>query len=310
MPSVSQKQANLMSAIKHGWHPPAGMHAPPMAVAQEFHAADKKAGKYEHAEGGLIDNAQHTQDMLNTRVSPPATRSDKFFDLISHAADRATSTVTDDPHHALARVASGLASQVAGLSPSGRAQFGRRPNMVDEIKSLPAGIADIGTAGATITGGLSDKYFPNAPGTTLPGSLSRLRDALNNLIARKGDIAPAASREAEERSGRVHQAVNRSMDLSAPHGMIESGADALGTMLGQIPLPLAEGKTAVTGVKGGLSALLHAVPEYLGPTIRPSLRNYAAGTLGGGALGTLSSMGDEPAPPPVADTGMMKEKFQ
>jgi hypothetical protein len=49
-----------MSAIKHGWKPPAGSKVAriPMKVAVEFHAADKKVGKWEHptrrAKGGRI----------------------------------------------------------------------------------------------------------------------------------------------------------------------------------------------------------------------------------------------------------------
>ncbi len=49
MPSTTKKQAHLMSAIDHGWKPPksSGIKVP-LKVAKEFHAADKKAGKWEH----------------------------------------------------------------------------------------------------------------------------------------------------------------------------------------------------------------------------------------------------------------------
>lgn len=36
-----------MAAVAHGWHKPGG-GGPPKKVAQEFHAADKAKGKYEH----------------------------------------------------------------------------------------------------------------------------------------------------------------------------------------------------------------------------------------------------------------------
>ena len=46
MPSVSAKQAHLMAAVAHGWHPPASSGIKvPLAVAQEFHAADKRKGR-------------------------------------------------------------------------------------------------------------------------------------------------------------------------------------------------------------------------------------------------------------------------
>jgi hypothetical protein len=40
-----------MSAIAHGWRP-TGEKGPPVSVAKEFHAADKKVGKWEHASDG------------------------------------------------------------------------------------------------------------------------------------------------------------------------------------------------------------------------------------------------------------------
>jgi hypothetical protein len=51
MPSSSKKQHDFMQAIAHGWHP-TGKEGPLQAVAKEFVAADKKAGKY--AQGGVV----------------------------------------------------------------------------------------------------------------------------------------------------------------------------------------------------------------------------------------------------------------
>lgn len=298
MPSVSQKQANLMSAIKHGWHPPSGMHAPSLKVATEFHEADKKVGKYMHADGGSITDPDIQRGILLAR-SHPQSKTNKFLALVSHAADRATSTVTDDPHHALARVASGLASQVAGQTRSGRVEFGRLPNLVDEIKSLPAGVTDLGLGAANLLGGLSDKYINTHMPGTVGDTLSRLRDAANAYVEKHGDPAPQWSRDAEARANAMHGSVNKLMGLSNPKGFIENAADATGTMLGQLPIPGAEAKTVTRGGKAGLAALAKAIPEYLGPTVRPSLRNYATGALGGGALGALASPAEAaPVPPP------------
>jgi hypothetical protein len=47
MPSTSKAQAHLMSAVAHGWEPP-GKKPIPKSVGKEFHAADKKQGKWEH----------------------------------------------------------------------------------------------------------------------------------------------------------------------------------------------------------------------------------------------------------------------
>ena len=49
MPSTTKKQAHLMSAIAHGWKMPGG-GGPPVAVAREFHEADKAKGEFEHPE--------------------------------------------------------------------------------------------------------------------------------------------------------------------------------------------------------------------------------------------------------------------
>lgn len=47
MPSVSERQAHFMAAVAHGWHP-AGVRVPPRSVAEDFHNADKREGKWEH----------------------------------------------------------------------------------------------------------------------------------------------------------------------------------------------------------------------------------------------------------------------
>ena len=54
MPSVSTKQARLMSAISHGWKPTGKAADIPVSVAREFHAADKghKYGKGMHGQRG------------------------------------------------------------------------------------------------------------------------------------------------------------------------------------------------------------------------------------------------------------------
>lgn len=64
MPSHTVKQAKVMSAISHGWHPDSGSVAKiPLKVAKEFHAADAghkygKGGKHK-ADGGAVEGAMH-----------------------------------------------------------------------------------------------------------------------------------------------------------------------------------------------------------------------------------------------------------
>lgn len=52
MPSTTKKQAHFMSAVAHGWRP-TGEKGPSRAVAEEFHEADKRKGKWEH--GGKME---------------------------------------------------------------------------------------------------------------------------------------------------------------------------------------------------------------------------------------------------------------
>jgi hypothetical protein len=60
MPSHSVKQAKVMSAISHGWHPSKGSVAKiPVSVAREFHAADagkKYGGKHKSTAGPKVAN--------------------------------------------------------------------------------------------------------------------------------------------------------------------------------------------------------------------------------------------------------------
>lgn len=44
MPSKTKKQADFMRAVAHGWKPTGGK-APPVSVAKEFVAADKRKKK-------------------------------------------------------------------------------------------------------------------------------------------------------------------------------------------------------------------------------------------------------------------------
>lgn len=360
MPSVSAKQAKLMSAIAHGWDPPM-KNAPSMKVAQDFHQADKRVGKYMHADGGKITAARAALAALEHRLptpqerlaragsqltdatghdpynsaddmarratqaaeadkwmpgvinpesaswadggavdAAPTTSTDRYLGLIRHAADRASAAVSDDPHHALARVAAGLSSQIVGLDPaSGGSKLGARPGLVDETLSVPAGAADLGTGVADLGGMLGDRTPSGAGATGAFGrALSTVRDALHSLQDKYGDLAPKWSRDAEARTGRLHDAVHRAMGLSDPKGVPENLAEAGGMMLGQLPLPTGELKEGSMLGRAGLKALKGPL-EYLGPTVKPSLANYGAGTLTGGLMGAAGSPADNTPPPPA-----------
>jgi hypothetical protein len=61
MPSKTERQAHYMSAIAHGWHP--GGKQVPVSVAKDFHSADKKVGRWEHATTAHTGNKQSSDHM-------------------------------------------------------------------------------------------------------------------------------------------------------------------------------------------------------------------------------------------------------
>lgn len=257
MPSVSAKQAKLMSAIDHGWQPPASMkHAPSQAVAREFHEADKRKGEFMHAEGGSINDAPATDSVLK---------------MVAAGADRATSF---DPHRTLSRVAAALASQAAGLSPEGNPQFGKTPGVVKETMALPT---------------LLDLPASVAMNPDNHGPTSLFSPILHYLQNKYGDYVPSWSRKASDEADQLHEATRKAMNLTPPKGALEHGADALGTMLGQVPIPATEVKTGA----GVLKSIASALPEYLGPTVRPSVGNYLKGALAGGVMGRIGDAPDK-----------------
>lgn len=227
----------------------------------------------------------------------PETSTEHYLDLISHAADRATTALgVDDPHQALARVAAGLGSQVLGLDDQGKVKLGARPGIINETLALPAGLSDLATGAARKFGPLMDRYMGTdvmnssgaagsafgALGAPMMG-VQGVRGALGLINALADKYEPATwSREAEKTTDRAHEAVRRAMGLAPPRGWVENLSEAGGTMLGQLPVG------AARAGEGMLVKLAKSPVEWLGPTIRPSAKNYLAGTVAGGTLGKLT----------------------
>jgi hypothetical protein len=81
------------------------------------------------------------------------------------------------------------------------------------------------------------------------------------------------------------------LPASEDMGFVNKAGMILGEMLGQIPLvPLSaankvrQGAQVVGGAMPFIKKALMAIPEYLGPTIEPTVANYAIGTAGGMAF--------------------------
>ena len=281
--------------IARYWH----MHQPPALIAAPAKAPepsidDLTAQLHElasksMADGGPVRHRVRTLPRTDASTGP----SMDPLALISHAADRVSAAVADDPHHMLARIAGGLTSQIAGISPKGTAEFGRVPGIVDETKALPAGLTDLGVSAAQL-GGM----------TGIP-ALEDIQRGMAALQQKYGDLAPAWSRAAEANTSKLHDAVHKQMGLAPAKGFAENAAEAGGMMLGQIPVVGQEEKAASI-----LAKLAKSPVEWLSPSIRPKLSNYAAGTLAGGALGTAA---DDPSAqrPQYTDNSMpIQERFE
>jgi hypothetical protein len=170
-----------------------------------------------------------------------------------------------------ARPATGLASQIYGLDEQGKAKLGATPGIVNEILSLPTLLPALSWLAARVGSG------PGGP--KFPGQAEFIEEQMQRLV-------PGASREAEKVQEELRQAVREEAGLKAPIGFVEGAEDALGTMLGQ--LPIGGAKKLGTGARA-----IRAFPEYVLPTVRPSVGAYTSGTVGGGVLNALADEAEE-----------------
>jgi hypothetical protein len=172
----------------------------------------------------------------------------------------------------VARPVTGLASQIYGLDDEGKAKLGATPGLVNEILSLPTLLPALSWLAARVGSG------PGGP--KFPGQAEFIEEQMQRLV-------PGASREAEKVQDELRQAVRKEAGLEAPVGFVEGSEDALGTMLGQLP---------IGGAKklGAGARAIRALPEYILPTVRPSVGAYTSGTIGGGVLNALADEAEEP----------------
>lgn len=120
--------------------------------------------------------------------------------------------------------------------------------------------------------------------------------ALPNILPDR--FVPEVSKQAQRDLDELSQKVNRDMGLREAHGFKERGQEALGTMLGQIPVAAAKAPEvaagAVKAAKG--SKLAHnfmQALEWFTPSVEPNPLNYAIGTATGGGLGgAADALGD------------------
>jgi hypothetical protein len=176
-----------------------------------------------------------------------------------------------NPH--VARPLTGLASQIYGLNEKGKAKIGATPGLVNEILSLPTLLPSLSWLVSQL-GGVSGvtAAYPN-----LPDQIAAAVDE---------HLVPGASREAEKEQEALRRAVRAEAALKAPVGFIEGTEDALGTMLGQLPIGAAK-------KVGSMGRVARAIPEYILPTVRPSVGAYTSGSVAGGLMNALAGEEEE-----------------
>lgn len=169
------------------------------------------------------------------------------------------------------RPLAGFASQAYGLDESGRPKFWTmRKGNVDDVLSWPTLLPSLLKAGIEIN-----------PMSRVPILGAPLRKEREWLEAHGDSLVPEISRDAERRQRALKRAIRQDMQLGAPEGVADRSLEALGTMAGQLPIPATKAKAASSAIRRTLTA----IPEYLGPTIKPSRSNYLTGALAGGVLG-------------------------
>ena len=178
-------------------------------------------------------------------------------------------------------------------------KYGQKTSKVKDIKDLTKALEENKAVKATkqaVAGfksqwsGLDDEGKVGI-GKGTPGIYYETA-ALPAILGEK--YAPDFAVAAEEKSGKIREAIRKDMNINEPKGALEHFSYAGGQMLGQIPVPGAWMKKIVDVPKKlGIVGKVAAAPiEYLSPTVDPRALNYGIGTAFGGTLGT--ALEDEP----------------
>lgn len=193
----------------------------------------------------------------------------------------------DNVDDKLARILAGLQSQVMSRDPeTGELYLGGlqalkddwngikykdrkrhpRPGIVDETLSLPTLMSLAPVIEQKLTGG-----------TEYTGGVE--------------EAIPDWAFEAADRADAMHKASRDEMGLDESKGFAQNAAEGLGTMLGQMPIPLTRAKSLTSAPRTMGSALkktIGGIPEWFSPTVDPSMANYLSGAAFGGGMGALT----------------------
>jgi hypothetical protein len=277
MPSSTKKQAHYMSAIAHGWNP-SGKH-PSKAVAEEFHNADKRQGKWEHAEGGMIVQG------LRRVPSGRNFNDHDLHEILGNVNGHAKGGLASLPAHLMPQLATPHVSPLSAISnehiggissPGG--SFGARARMPripisDTLRNIDAHVSGaqiklpqhpVATGGSISRPRYDGGGEVNSSSPGSPGVLGAVRDALSAL---RDYVINRPKREMQAGREKFENSVVDDTNGAAPPQASNERADYAGG--GQVMAP-----EAVSAVKkalmhlqqkdaGSAAATLHASPHAM-----------------------------------------------
>lgn len=201
--------------------------------------------------------------------------------------ERSSLSVLRNLPESVKRPIAGLASQSYGLDENGRPKYWTlRRGFVDDLLSMPTLLPELLKLGTELS-----------PASHIPYLGAPMRKQREWLEAHGESLVPEFARDAERRQRMLKRAIRQEMQLSAPEGVVDRTLEGLGTMAGQLPIPANKAKAA----SSVLGKIFGAIPEYLGPTIKPSASNYVSGAVAGGVLGGGDDVPDSGEYAPVLE---------
>lgn len=184
------------------------------------------------------------------------------------------------------RILSGLASQWFGINPdTGKVEFLGGASLLPHLRSMDE---------------IRNRYKQygetgEVPQDGGPG----IFDEVQSMF-----LGSDRAKEADARLAALKTAIQGQMGVGDPHGFGENFDEALGTMLGQLPVPASASKAKlvekipfVQRLKSAAKEIPDSIVEWFSPTIQPSVKNYLAGSTVGGGIGALADMGEDDTPP-------------
>lgn len=174
------------------------------------------------------------------------------------------------------RILSGWASQMYGVNPEtgnveflGGASLLPRLRSLDEIRARAKHYAQTGEV---------------PEDTARPG----LIDEIQSMF-----LGTNKSHAADERLATLKNRIRQEMDVAEPTGFGQEFDESLGTMLGQLPVPLKGASSAKGPLLQKLRNLVKTLPEWITPTVEPKIANYLTGAGVGAGIGAIADSGQE-----------------